>query len=525
MPGTTQFDFLVTINGTLYTGPATRNGSAITITNGAVSIGHGDTIVISGLGSGDTYRIEEINNAGWTVTPSDSYFSGSITDPTTLYTFINRMINPDLEIEKEADCDTMYVDGTIRYTIEVTNNSDFTARNFSVIDELDRDLVEFVPNSFVVNGVANPTTATHSSGTITVVLAEIGAGETITIEFDVLVLEDAIGEIVLNTAILRSTQTGSGIADRLSEEVEVRIPDLEIEKVANREITGVGREVTYTIEVTNNSVFAVEDMKVIDELDREFVRFVENSFVIDGVANPAFASHETGVITVLLASIGAGETVSIEFNVSILRESLGDIISNIATVRPECDEQKVCFPAIPSEEVEVRVPNLSLEKRASYGSVYVGETITYTIVIRNNSSFSVENTEMIDRLDTRFVEFIEGSFIVDGVSNPDKAVHDNGVIRVELAYMEAGQEVVVTFVVRALAASEGQTILNRAVINEDCTYTGYETPDVEVEVNVPTEEIEMSNIPNTGNNLLSIALILISIAFVLVYKYHRKFIN
>lgn len=63
--------------------------------------------------------------------------------------------------------------------------------------------------------------------------------------------------------------------------------------------------------------------------------------------------------------------------------------------------------------VELQGPGLLVEKTASRSEAEVGETITYTVRVRNVAGLEVDNVAMLDRLPVGFV-FIAGSVELDG---------------------------------------------------------------------------------------------------------------
>ena len=87
-----------------------------------------------------------------------------------------------LIVTKEAGCKFVLAGGDIAYTVKIKNDSDIALCDLEFKDTLDNN-TQFVAGSFKVNGV---TKTPHVTGhTISYLIDEIEAGETITITFEV----------------------------------------------------------------------------------------------------------------------------------------------------------------------------------------------------------------------------------------------------------------------------------------------------------------------------------------------------
>jgi len=140
--------------------------------------------------------------------------------------------------------------------------------------------------------------------------------------------------------------------------------------------------------------------------------------------------------------------------------------------------------------------NPSLEKSAQgTGITNVGETVEYTITVRNNYNIPLTGQFVVtDRLDSRFVSFAAGSMqVTRGTETLTAGVDFNytaadGLITVTFNGLPASSTTVIGFDVRVSAGSEGAVIGNRANLqvpagDDGITPPPIRTPVVEVYVN------------------------------------------
>ena len=107
-----SFSFLLTFDGTPYTGPATLNGKAVTLRDGAVKLKDGESITLTGIPTGCGYAIrEDAPQNGYCYHPPEiggktvafgENFTAKFTQ-TRKITAINRHITADITLRKQAE--------------------------------------------------------------------------------------------------------------------------------------------------------------------------------------------------------------------------------------------------------------------------------------------------------------------------------------------------------------------------------------------------------------------------------------
>jgi len=390
-------------------------------------------------------------------------------------------------ITKAANVSDAAIGDTIEYTITVNNsNNHVVPGEFTVVDVIDLDLVEFVEGSVQLNGEEFNYNFNEETGELRVILEPLAMGATV-ITFEVIVREEAAGETVVNVAVLETPGDSDFPPTLITPEVEVEIDPLiepTIAKAANRVTAAVSDVIEYTITVTNgNQIPLTGDFVVVDVLDLDLVDFVVGSVLVDGEEVDYNFNEATGELRVILNPLAAGQT-EVTFEVVVRTEAAGATITNVAILEVPEDSDLPNPPPTPPVDVEV-YPGPSISKAANVSSAEVGDIIEYTITVNNPDSSALEGDfVVVDVLDLDFVEFIAGSVEVNGTAHAYDFDADTGELRVTLNPLASGNTVV-TFEVEILPAALGETILNVAVLElpEDSDLPEPPpTPPVEVEV-------------------------------------------
>ena len=367
---------------------------------------------------------------------------------------------PPLEPEKSADKKVAYVDEIVTYTISVYNPDTKAKTNVIVADT----------NNFTGDIVATDGEKYQYNGDKTWTIPEIGAGETIDIVYTYKVTsEDA--NVLENTADVTYTENGNKI-ELETPPVDVVVPDkgvVTIHKQADKKIAKPGETVTYTVTVTNQKGFDVHDVVVTDANN-----FAGTISGVDG-ADYTFENGEFHI-----AMIPAGGTVELTYTYVV---EVGDvpthILENIATAHvpgtnpedPEnpghgIDPNKPIDPdedipsnpvdvEVPGSETETNIPDLSLTKSVDKDTAKVGETLNYTVTVKNSGKGDAENVLIKD--------FFTGVGTLEFA--PMDGVTDNGDDTFTVALVKAGESVDLhfTYVVQEGDAPE---VLNAALVKE-----------------------------------------------------------
>ena len=408
---------------------------------------------------------------------------------------------PVPSLTKEANRVTSVVGDHITYTLRAYNPSENAIEaGFTIIDTIDTSLVRFVPNSVLLNGVPAPSgsyTFNLATSEFRVPLNPLASGETV-VSFRVEVLPVAAGQVVTNVAILEmppppepppGEPPSEPIPPVETPPVEVPISDdPSIAKTANRSVSAVGDEITYTITAWNPSNEALEgDFTIVDMIDIPLVRFIPESVTLNGAALPASGfsfDPGTGRLEIPLSSLAPRATV-VTFRVEVLPAAAGETITNVAVLEVPPSTP----PVPPTPPVEIPVPNdPTIAKIANRVTSVVGDYITYTITAHNPSNEAlVGEFAIVDMIDVSLVSFIETSVTLNGETlAPANFTFnaDTGRLSIPLASLASGSTVV-TFQVEVLPAAAGQVVRNVAVL-ETPPSTPEPPPTPPVEIPIPT---------------------------------------
>ncbi|MEG2810939.1 MAG: DUF3794 domain-containing protein [Clostridium sp.] len=364
-------------------------------------------------------------------------------EPAVTNTVETQINTAALVMVKSVDNQFKDLGDTIKYTVSITNTGNTVANNVVFTDALQAD-TSFVPGTVTIDGVPSPG-ANPESG---VPIGNINPGQTVIVEFEVLVVSVPESDVVLNTA---STEFNYIVdpakppvnASSTSNETVVNILHGEILpenliKSANKEVTTPGDIITYTVSAKNTGNTPIN--LVLSDVLPVGVEFVAGSVIIDGVNKPL----EDPGVGINVGQVLPGETVTIQFKVVVL-DNAPDPITNTAkaiysyTVDPT--KPPVSKETISNEVViDNVIPELTLVKSASKDVAAVGDVITYTIVATNTGEVNLDDVVVKDLLEPD-LNFVEGTVKVDGFPYPDY----NILTGFSIGSLAVGQTKVVTF--------------------------------------------------------------------------------
>ena len=367
-------------------------------------------------------------------------------------------VDPPLEPTKTADKKFAFVDEIVTYTISVYNPDTKAKTNVTVKDT----------NNFVGSINAANTDKYTYNGDNTWTIPEIGAGETIDITYTYTVQSND-EKLLENKADVTYSENGDTVKLD-TPTVDVVVPDkgtVSIHKEADKKMAKPGEVVTYNVTVTNNKGFDVHDVVVTDANN-----FAGEITGVDG-ADYTFENGEFHI-----AEIAAGASVTLTYTYTV---EIGDvptqILENIATAdvpgtnpedpnnpghgkdpnKPIDNDEKIpsnpVDVEVPGSETETKIPDLVLTKSVDKSEAAVGDTLNYTITVKNNGKGDAENVTVKDFFDGKgTLNFVA----MDGVT-------DNGDDTYTIASVKAGESVTLNFTY-VVVDGDAPEVLNAAVI-------------------------------------------------------------
>ena len=363
--GITVIDELVGGNWTIES-LAPGASETFTATSAAAEAGSFTNVATATWTDGD-----EINDSD--ETDEVKYASGSdtviVNEP-----YIPADYEPVLSVTKAADKATYKVGETVTWTITVTNTSDYIAYGITVIDEL-------VGGNWTIESL-NP----GASETFTVTTKATTAG---TVTNEVFVNWDDNDEID-DAEETDEVKYASAEASVAVEALKDYAPVLSVNKTADKDVYEYGETITWSITVKNTSEYTAYDITVSDET-------LSKNWSIESLAPGA---SET--FTVTAEGTTAGEIRNMALVTWADRDEIPDA-EELDEIKAVSDNASVTVnPYVPVDYE----PVLSVTKTADKPVYEIGETITWTIIVKNDSEYTAHSV-IVNDITTEDSWFIE----------------------------------------------------------------------------------------------------------------------
>ena len=412
-----------------------------------------------------------------TVNSDETYSNGNID---------SGLVSP-LSIVKTANKpnNTVLAPGqSLTYTVAVTTAIDRS--DFVVSDNLPRNMT-IASDIVVKHEDETPTTISKNlavDGTGTLTIAEpFRAGTTIIVY--TMIANDFNGSglrVVNNTAkILPATENA--------------LKRVSIMKAADKATAKVGDTITYTLNVTNTGNVDLTDVAVKEKT--EAAPFTGKGEIQNATTdgNVSFADNSW-----VIKSLAVGQTQSIVFTYVVTADDDNTVLHNVATATiPSNDptNHDDTEKTVPSNPVDVPVgaidKSISIVKSADHSSAYIGDSIVYTLSVKNTGNVNLSNIKVTDTSNG------SGKFVaIDGIGYtsagdyswtiPSLAVGET--VNIDYSYIVSANDKLIKNVAKATIPGNP----------EDPTNPGHGIdPDEPItpDVDVPSNEVDIPVIPET----------------------------
>jgi uncharacterized repeat protein (TIGR01451 family) len=165
--------------------------------------------------------------------------------------------------------------------------------------------------------------------------------------------------------------------------------DLSVIQTASASSAGLGENLTYTIQVTNNSLVTAKGVTLIETLPEQ-VTFVSASLT---------PSEQTdNIFTFNLSDLAGGESKTIE--ISLITPTLAGTITSSAVVTSETSDPDVTndIVSLSTEVTPPELPDLAVTRIDSSGAVNLGQTYSYALTVTNNGSSTATGVVLTENL-------------------------------------------------------------------------------------------------------------------------------
>ncbi len=233
-------------------------------------------------------------------------------------------------------------------------------------------------------------------------------------------------------------------------------PDLAISKTADRNPAPVGLNFNYNITVTNTGSPASNTV-VTDTLPSQVT-------LTATMTSQGTCSYDSGTRTVTcnLGTVSAGSPVNIRLTVKPREEGTLDNTASVTTSDTETStaNNSASVNGLPA----VKETDLSVQKTAAPNPVFVSQNVTYTMVVKNNSTVSGATGVVLTDSLPAAMKFVSATTSQGSLITPP--VGSNGIVTANLGSLGIGATATVTVTVSASAAG---------VITNTATVTGNES--------------------------------------------------
>lgn len=345
-------------------------------------------------------------------------------------------------------------DITIR--VIVTNTSNLIAPNVVFQDVLN-PLLQFVPGSVIVNAIhmmsANPN--------IGFLLGNMLPGDVNVVEFHVTTL--ATGSVVIpNLAQASYDAATNGNGDVIRNTVDSNIANIEIiinradiilDKVVNKAYGEIGDILTYTLNVFNTGNVSANNVVITDAVPAG-TTFVAGSLT---------GATGTPPTLTLSSPVPAGGSIVIRYQVLV-----ASAVPNPNPIKNSA-QAAYTFTSIPTKPngetavsysntvvTEINLAKLVVRKHVDKTISFIGDRITYRIMIQNTGNVDANNVVLTDLL-TNGASYVVGSLVV---SVPYSGTLASGLTLINS--IAEGQSVTVTFKVNVDTIPNPNPIVNKA---------------------------------------------------------------
>ncbi|MDO7906070.1 hypothetical protein Q5741_06510 [Paenibacillus sp. JX-17] len=389
---------------------------------------------------------------------------------------------PLVQVSKTASQNDAVVGDIITYTIRVVNTGKVPAQNAVLFDNQTSSGTTFEANSVIINGTAQP----GENPFLGISVGDIPPGGSVTLIYRLKVTSIPEPAVLVDQGRVSYSfqpNPSSPVLDVWVPSNIVKIPVYEpivvAEKSADQSQVNVGDTITYTIKVQDTGNIPVN--VIVEDIIPLGTSFVPDSVSVNG-SNVPFANPVSGIAAGI---IQPGQLSTVTFQVLVTSSPPDGILRNTADISfiyKLPDGRELTGTAVSNElTIPVSSPLVNVVKSVTPAAVIVGETLTYSVFIENQSTGTVTNVVVNDPL-PQGSTFVSGSVTVNGTPTPGV----NPANGINVGTISGSGSALVTFQVIADSLPSPPELINQATATFTFgTTTGSSTSD---EVTVPVFE-------------------------------------
>ncbi|MHA6529455.1 DUF7507 domain-containing protein [Paenibacillus sp. BAC0078] len=390
----------------------------------------------------------QINNQS-TVSFTSGVFSGSSSSNITT----TPVTQPQISLVKSSDNLNKSVGDTVVYMIVVSNTGNLAA-DVMVTDNIPAGTV-FDPNSVLVGGFPHPGTAPDTG----IEVGTVAPGASVTVSFTVIIVSLPSPQQLVNQAAATYTFTPpdgrllSGTAVSNTVTITVSAPNVTVVKSTLSTAAALGDTITYSVSITNAGLEPVNSVLLSDPTPSG-TTFVTGSVTVNDTSFPS-ANPATGVS---IGTLAGGADATVIYKVKVTSAPATASINNQATITYTSG---VAFSGSTfSNPVSIPYlqPVITAAKSASTANATVGDTVTYTLTVRNTGNYPASLTVTDDI--PAGTTFVVNSVLINGLPLP-QADPSSGIAAGSIA---PGATVAVAFSVVITSLPSPQLLVNKGTV-------------------------------------------------------------
>jgi uncharacterized repeat protein (TIGR01451 family) len=170
----------------------------------------------------------------------------------------------------------------------------------------------------------------------------------------------------------------------------LEVADLSVTQTASATSIGLGKNLTYTIQVTNNGSVTSKGVTLVETLPEE-VTFTS--------ANLTPSEQTDNIFTFNLGDLVAGESKTIEISVVTPTLVAGTITSSAVVTSNTADPDTTNdIASLSTDVIAPALPDLAVTRTDTSGAVDLGQTYSYTLTVTNNGSSAATGVILTENL-------------------------------------------------------------------------------------------------------------------------------
>jgi uncharacterized repeat protein (TIGR01451 family) len=331
---------------------------------------------------------------------------------------------PDPAVEKSATDEVISAGDEIGFTITVSNGGEGDAYDVVVTDELPAGIDWTIDPEIDGCEIAE--------GALSCTFPVVESGESIEIHLTGETDAADCGLIENSVTISAGNEPEDAAENNASSaSVTVNCPDVVVAKSAASDTISAGDEISFTITATNSGAGTAYDLVLSDDLPSgirwTITPAVDGCDITGGLLGG-------GTLTCTVDELASGASVSVTVTGQTNAADCG-LIRNTASATASNEADDATRNNRDSATVRVNCPDIVVDKRADEATVVAGDTIGFSIIVRNSGSGTAYDVEVTDQLPAGIDWVIDPA--VDGCAIAD------GVLTCAFAELSSGVEIVI----------------------------------------------------------------------------------